>query len=423
MLFGEHLKNDSTSQHSEIARRIQTPGGAMITRRFGRTELAMPVFSCGGMRYQQSWKDEPGEAIDPANQANLEATIGRALELGINHIETARGYGSSEAQLGRILPRLPREKLIVQTKVAPQETGEKFLEVFNTSMERLQLEYVDLLSLHGINTPELLASSLKPGGSLEAARQLQREGRVRFVGFSTHAPCSVILQAIRTGEFDYLNLHWYWIFQENWPAIEEAQMQDMGVFIISPNDKGGKLYEPPEKLSRLCEPLHPMAFNDLWCLSHPEVHTLSLGASRPSDFDTHIEALQSIKAPTKPWEVIDCRLTTEMRNVLGVDWMERCFDGVPEWETLPGEINIRMILRLWNLDEALGMRVYAKMRYNLLGQGGHWFPGKNAEAFDEKSLLAALPDYPFKDRIPAILHEAHARWFDKPAERLSKSSD
>src|SRR5262245_28486591 len=95
-------------------------GLSMIYRRFGRTELAMPVFSCGGMRYQFKWQDVAPEDIPPANQDNVEAVIRRALELGINHIETARGYGSSEMQLGRILPRLRRERLIVQTKVAPK---------------------------------------------------------------------------------------------------------------------------------------------------------------------------------------------------------------------------------------------------------------------------------------------------------------
>src|SRR5580704_12373958 len=61
----------------------------MKYRRFGRTELAMPVISCGGMRYQFKWQDvAPGE-IPAESQANLEATIHRAIELGINHIETA----------------------------------------------------------------------------------------------------------------------------------------------------------------------------------------------------------------------------------------------------------------------------------------------------------------------------------------------
>ena len=80
----------------------------------------------------------------------------------------------------------------------------------------------------------------------------------------------------------------YEIFMDNWPAIAAAQRHDVGVFIISPSDKGGHLYSPPQKLIDLCAPLSPMVFNDLFCLSHSQVHTLSLGAARPSDFDEHL---------------------------------------------------------------------------------------------------------------------------------------
>ena len=241
----------------------------MKTRRFGRTEIQMPVLSCGGMRYQQSWTDVAPEQIPEDNQRNLEATILRALELGINHIETARGYGTSEMQLGWILPRLPREKMIVQTKVAPAATAREFIDTFNKSMRNLKLDYVDLLSLHGINQRELLDWSLRKGGALEAARQLQREGRCRFVGFTTHATCDLIVRAIESDGFDYVNLHWYFVNDFNWPAVEAAAKRDMGVFIISPSDKGGMLYQPPPKLVELCRPLSPIAFNDLYCLVAP----------------------------------------------------------------------------------------------------------------------------------------------------------
>src|SRR5437870_11556628 len=123
----------------------------MQYRRFGRTELRMPVFSCGGMRYQHKWQDVPFSEVPPDNQANLEATIHRAVELGINHIETARGYGSSEVQLGEVLPKLPRDKIIVQTKVSPFADPKEFRVTFEKSMQRLKLDYVDLFSLHGIN--------------------------------------------------------------------------------------------------------------------------------------------------------------------------------------------------------------------------------------------------------------------------------
>src|ERR1700745_331518 len=106
----------------------------MKYRRFGRTELSMPVISCGGIRYQYKWQDVEPKDVPAENQKNLEACIHRAIELGINHIETARGYGSSEMQLGNVLPPLPREKIIVQTKVAPKPTAEKFLRTFETPL-------------------------------------------------------------------------------------------------------------------------------------------------------------------------------------------------------------------------------------------------------------------------------------------------
>jgi predicted aldo/keto reductase-like oxidoreductase len=392
----------------------------MKTRRFGRTELQMPVLSCGGMRYQQSWDDVAPEAVEEKGQRNLEATILRALELGINHIETARGYGSSEMQLGWILPRLPREKLIIQTKIAPFADPADFVTTFEKSMRYLQLDHVDLLSLHGINNAELLEWSLRKGGCVEAARRLQREGRCRFIGFSTHATTDLILRAINSDEFDYVNIHWYFVNDYNWPAIEAASRRDMGVFIISPSDKGGMLYSPPPKLVERCRPLSPIAFNDLYCLARPEVHTLSVGAARPEDFDEHVAALRHYEQAAEAVAPIEQRLRDEMKRVLGARWCAEGMRDLPNYVDVPGEVNIQEIVRLWTFAKALDLTAWGKMRYNLMGNAGHWFPGTNAAQVDAGKIHKALDGHPFAGEIPDILREAHTMLVDAPKKRLSE---
>ena len=392
----------------------------MLYRRFGRTELQMPVFSCGGMRYQHSWQDIPPEKIPQKNQENLAATIHRAIALGINHIETARGYGTSEIQLGKVLPTFERSELIVQSKVSPKANPNEFSQTVELSLSNLNLNYLDLLGFHGINNAETLDYSLRPGGCMEAARKLQAQGKVRHIGFSTHGPTQVIVDAIESDLFDYVNIHWYYIFQDNWRAIEAATQRDMGVFIISPSNKGGNLYSPPPRLVELCKPLSPMVFNDLFCLSHPQVHTLSLGAACPSDFDEHLKVLPLIEQADELLPPILEKLERRAIATLGEHWYRTWKEGLPDLQSTPGHINIAIALWLGNLVEAFDMVEYAQSRYNLLGGASHWFPGNKADNLSSFDLSESLKNSPHSQTIPERLARIHEKIGGENVKRLSQ---
>ena len=398
---------------------------ALPTRRFGRTELAMPVLSLGGMRFQQSWSDLEADVITQEAQSTVEKTLHHAVELGFHHLETARHYGSSERQLGWALPHSPDPDRILQTKVPPRDDPAMFEAELELSLERLNVQRIELLAIHGINRLDHLEQTLRPGGCMEVVRRWQREGRIDHVGFSTHGETSVIEAAINSDAFDYVNLHWYYIRQDNEPALAAAQCHDMGVFIISPTDKGGHLHTPSQLLKQLCAPLHPIVFNDLFCLRDPRVHTISVGASRPSDLDLHLEAVRQLDTAGALIAPIHDRLQTQALRALGEPWLMTWREGLPHWKDTPGGINLPVLLWLHNLIEAWDLEGYARARYGILGHAGHWAPGANADALDqevsETDLRNALGQSPWAETIPGLLRGLKERVGGVPQERLSSA--
>ena len=379
------------------------------SRRFGRTEINMPVLSLGGMRFQHSWSDMEIDDIKQNNQMNLERIMHFATQNGLHHIETARHYGTSELQVGYGIQNVPDLKRIVQTKIPPKEDPNDFERELERSFLQLKCHKLDLLAIHGLNLPEHLHQTIRPGGCLDVVRKWQANGRINHVGFSSHGSTELIVNAIETDQFDYVNLHWYFIFQDNEPALAAAKKFDLGVFIISPTDKGGHLHSPSKKLLKLCSPLHPIVFNDLFCLRDQRVHTLSVGASNILDFSLHFQAVNLLDKTTSFLPSILKGLTDAAELSLGPAWMSTWMNGLPTWEKTPGGINIPTLMWLYNLYKSWGMESYVTARYRLLGNGSHWFPGENADRFDseisEVAIRRSLRFSPWADEIIDRLRE------------------
>ena len=374
----------------------------MQYRRFGKTNLHLSVFSLGTMRYLN-------------DSENVQQTIEKALFLGINHLETARGYGDSEAYLGKAIKAglsVPRNQIYITTKIPPTPDADTMRRYIDESLNRLNLDYLDCLGIHGLNTWQHLEWVQAKNGCMQAVEEAINDGRVRHIGFSTHGSLDVILAAINTDFFEFVNLHYYYFFQHNAPAIQLATEKDMGVFIISPADKGGKLYTPPQTLKELCYPFTPLNLNYRFLLSDNRINILSIGPAKPEELVISPELFDHPNELTKAEIDIFEKLENQQNDVLLTDKCSQCYDCLP----CPENIHIPEVLRLRNLALAYDMKDYGEYRYGMFENAGHWFPGMKANRCTECG--DCLPKCPENLDIPTLLKDTHERLQGKAGRRL-----
>ena len=373
----------------------------MRYRRFGKTEMLLSVFSLGAMRYLESAE-------------NAHKTILRALEVGINHIETAQGYGKSEEFIGKAMRNglsKQRDRFYLTTKISPTKDADSMRRRIDQSLKKLNVDYIDNFDIHGINLREHLDLVKNPNGCMKAVREAIDQKIIRHVGFSTHAPLDVILDIIRTDLFESVNLHYYYFNQRNAPAVQLAHEKDMGVFIISPSDKGGMLYSPPEELKSVCYPFTALYMCDRFLLSDPRVHTLSLGAANPAEVDSHQDAWNHDELLSE-LEIGILDRMNQRYMLLEADRCSQCYKCLP----CPEEINIPEVLRLRNLAISFDMVEFGKYRYKMFENAGHWFPGSKAIRCTDCG--DCLPRCPENLDIPKLLRDTHDRLQGQEGKRL-----
>lgn len=208
----------------------------MEYRRFGRTELHVSLMGLGSGGASQLGQ---GSGV-PEPEAHR--TIHRALDLGINLIDTAADYRESEAILGRALAEVPRDKYIISTKFSPfvsRQAGElkpegALAESVERSLERLGTDHVEVLHLHGVTAEvyEEVRDRFVPG-----MQRLRDEGKIRFLGltesFAFQDGWVPLRRALADNHFDALMVGYNLLTPGPEGAVlAEAQRRDVGIMVM-----------------------------------------------------------------------------------------------------------------------------------------------------------------------------------------------
>lgn len=230
-----------------------------------------------------------GAALSDVTQEVADASIEEALAAGINHFDTAAGYGDSELRLGAVMPNI-RDQIFLATKTGERDREAAWRQI-NKSLERLRTDHVDLLQLHAIGDPAELDAATGADGALHAAIRAQEEGLTTAIGITGHgheAPATH-LEALKRYPFatvltplnpvlardpEYLNAYE--------ALVDEIEYQDAGLMIIKTVAKQNWPDPDVKTYTTWYEPFdqqHQITAAVAWVLDHREV----TGLATPSD--------------------------------------------------------------------------------------------------------------------------------------------
>ena len=169
-----------------------------------RTHKAMPMHNLGRTGYRVGILSLGGQATleIPGKEAESEAIINRAIDLGVNYLDSAAGYGkgTSEKNIGRVL-KTRRKEVWVTSKTADR-TYDGSMRLLDSTLSNMQTDHLDLWQIHNLQTREQLEQIFAPNGAVKALQRAREQGMANFLGVTGHYEPNVLADAIKRFPFD-----------------------------------------------------------------------------------------------------------------------------------------------------------------------------------------------------------------------------
>jgi len=291
----------------------------VIVRTLGRTGLKLPVVSMGVMN---------------SNSSNL---IRAALDRGIVMLDTAHGYqrGTNEVVIGEVIKGRPRDSFVIATKVPAPERDRKtgaipataqaapFFEMFNTSLKRLGLEYVDILYQHNV----LAGDQVLFEPILDALQKIKKEGKARFIGVSTHGNEPEIIRTVVGAKVHDVVLTAYNFRQDHRDEVRKAiaEAAAAGVGIVAMKTQAGAFWDKEKQ--------HPINMKAAlkWVLNDPNVTTAIPGMTTFDQLEDDLAVMTDLTLTEQ--ELKDLKM--DVQGGLYCQHCGQCLPGCPQGLPVP----------------------------------------------------------------------------------------
>ena len=311
---------------SLLASTMTEPASTRILQRtLGKTGITLPVVSMGVMN------------------ADIPGLLRRAYELGIRHFDTAAVYqrGRNEEMVGTVIKELGvRDKVVISTKQpssnrsqSTSEAKQHFIEAVESSLKRLQMDHVDILYHHSVDSVE----DAQAEGQLEALQSLKKDGKTRFIGLSTHKTAEVLSEAIRLNVFDValVMLNYTMAYDAaTLSTIERAAKSGIG--IVAMKTQAGGTVRPDAKLPKELPAASQTALLK-WALNHEFVTTAIPG------FSTYEHLEQDFSVATNlAYTPEEEKFLAEKSFVAQAEFCQQCGECIGD---CPQRVNIPVLMR------------------------------------------------------------------------------
>ncbi|MFQ6099153.1 MAG: aldo/keto reductase [Armatimonadota bacterium] len=362
----------------------------MQYRQFGRTHKMLSALGFGAMRL-------------PKDRDYAIQCIRRSLDLGVNFVDTAPGYGDSELIVGEAIKDRRRDVyLSTKNPIGDDMSATGWRQRLEKSLERLQTDYIDFYQVvHSLSWKQYTGGFAEPGAGLDEARKAKEQGIIHHMCFSCHDTPENIVRLIDTGDFEGMIVQYNLLDRKNEHAIAHAADCGMGVIVMGPVG-GGRLAAPSQEIRGLIPGGTKSSAEAAlrFVLSNPNVTCAISGMNTIEMVDENC-ATASREEPLTELERQYLLDMLEEKQKFADLYCTGCGYCMP----CPNDVNIPQNFTIMNYHRVYGLTQYAKQQYKRFGAERWPLDGKNAGACEECGECE--PKCPQNIKIIEQLREVH----------------